>query len=116
MQEQESPLKSCQETIRAIQDTMYAVGGKWKIAIIASLCYGPKRYTEILRDIEHISGKMLSRELKEMEMNKLITRTVLSTRPIAVEYELTAYSEKLMPIIDSLAEWGVQHRRELFGS
>lgn len=94
---------------------MYVVGGKWKISIIASLSFGPKRYSEVLKDIERISGKMLSRELKEMETNKLLTRTVLSTRPTAVQYELTDYSHQLMPVINKLAEWGVNHRQELFG-
>lgn len=115
MKQQQTETESCKKTIQAIQDTMYVVGGKWKISIITSLCYSPKRYSEILKDIERISGKMLSRELKEMEANKLITRTVLSTHPIAVQYELTDYSQQLMPVIYKLAEWGINHRRELFG-
>lgn len=114
MEHKNKEIGSCQSTIRAVHDAMYLVGGKWKISIIASLSYGAKRYSEILKDVNGISGKMLSRELKEMEMNKLITREVLSTRPIKVQYELTKYGQNLNPVIKSLADWGATHRKVLF--
>ncbi len=104
----------CQKRIRAIHDTMDVIGGKWKVSIIASLSYGKKRYSEILKDVDGISGKVLSRDLKELETNLLITRTVICTRPIAVEYALTDYCEDLLPIIQALTEWGLKHRKTLF--
>lgn len=105
--------EQCRLKILAISDAMYAMGGKWKMHIVAALCYGPRRYSDLLENIETISGKMLSRELKEMEMNLLIKRTVLDTRPIAVQYELTEYGKELIPVINNLAEWGLAHRKKI---
>jgi DNA-binding HxlR family transcriptional regulator len=56
---------------------------------------------------------MLSKELQELEINGLVTRTVLSTKPISVEYELTAYGHSLKPIVDEMVTWGMQHRKTL---
>ncbi|MBE7176963.1 MAG: helix-turn-helix transcriptional regulator [Mucilaginibacter polytrichastri] len=103
----------CNKRIMAIHDTMDVLGGKWKISIISSLGFGKKRYSEILKDVQGISGKMLSRELKELEVNLLLKRTVLDTQPPTVFYELTEYCENLMPVISDLAEWGAEHRRKI---
>lgn len=105
----------CKKTIMAVHDAMHVLGGKWKIYIIAALCYNKKRYSDILRDVQGISGKMLSRELKEMEVNKLVKRTVLETQPVTVMYQLTEYGQKLKAVIDQLAAWGMEHRREIIG-
>ena len=94
----------------AVHDAMYVLGGKWKISIIASLLFGKKRYSDILKDVDGISGKMLSRELKEMEINQLIKRTVITTQPVSVMYELTPYGETVQPVITILAQWGIAHR------
>ena len=101
----------CKGKIMAVDDAMYMIGGKWKLHIVAALYFGSRRYSDLLEIIDGISGKMLSRELKDMEMNLLITRTVKETRPITVEYELTEYSKKLMPIIDQMAIWGHEHKQ-----
>ena len=105
--------ENCQLKIMAISDAMYTVGVKWKMHIIAALCYGAKRYSDLLESIGTISGKMLSRELKEMEVNLLVHRTVLDTRPVTVQYELTEYGKTLIPVIDKLAEWGLEHRKKI---
>ncbi|WP_028297055.1 winged helix-turn-helix transcriptional regulator [Olivibacter sitiensis] len=105
--------QACYKRVMAVHDTMDVLGGKWKISILSSLGFGKKRYSEILKEVNGISGKMLSRELKDMEMNLLIKRTVLETQPVTVQYELTEYCENLMPIIFSLAEWGTAHRQRV---
>ncbi|GGH14262.1 helix-turn-helix transcriptional regulator [Sphingobacterium alkalisoli] len=102
---------ACGKRIAAVHDTMDVLNGKWKIAIISLLGFGTRRYSEILKEVEGISGKMLSRELKDMEMNLLVKRTVVSDQPIAVAYSLTDYCVDLLPIIHSLAEWGTKHRQ-----
>ncbi len=107
--------QACSQRINAIHDTMDVLSGKWKITILSSLGFGKKRYSEILKEVTGISGKMLSRELKDMEMNLLLKRTVLDTQPVTVQYELTEYCENLMPIIHSLAEWGTEHRKIIIG-
>lgn len=67
----------------------------------------------MLNDVEGISNKMLSKELKELEMNKFLKRTVLDTQPVMVEYELTEYGRELEAIIMRLSEFGTGHRKEI---
>lgn len=102
--------------IMAIHDTMDVLGGKWKISIISTMCYyNQRRFSDILNDLNGISNKQLSKELKELEQNKLIKRTVLDTQPISVQYNLTEYGWSLRSLINDLAEWGVKHRRIIIG-
>ena len=102
--------------IMAVHDAMDVLNGKWKISIISSVCYNNKRrFSDILNDVKGISNKMLSKELKELEMNKLITRTVLDTQPVTVQYQLTEYGLTLRTIIDNLADWGTEHRKVIIG-
>src|ERR1700744_1779713 len=72
--------------VQALQDTIYVIGGKWKLPIINSICNGNRRFGGIGRSIPGITSRMLSRELKEMEANKLIVRTVTPTTPVSIEY------------------------------
>jgi len=102
--------------ILAVHDAMDVLNGKWKISIISSICYyNKRRFSDILNDVNGISNKMLSKELKELEMNKLINRTVLDTQPITVQYQLTEYGKTLQSIIDNLSAWGMEHRRVIIG-
>jgi DNA-binding HxlR family transcriptional regulator len=102
--------------MRAIQDSMDVLSGKWKIAILSSICYyNKRRFSDILGDIEGISNKMLSKELKELELNKLVKRTVLDTQPVTVQYELTQHGKTLQTIIRNLTDWGIKHRKEIIG-
>jgi len=98
--------------IMAVHDTMDILNGKWKISIISSICYHNKRrFTDILNDVKGISNKMLSKELRDLEINKLIKRTVLDTQPVTIHYQLTEYGLTLKTIINDLAEWGIKHRK-----
>lgn len=65
---------------------------------------------DLLREIDGIAAKMLSKELQDMEVNQLISRTVINTKPITVEYEITEYGKTLEPIIEEIAKWGIQYR------
>ncbi len=109
------PIKECSQTILAIHDVMDLFKGKWKMSIIACLCYKKMRYSELLREVKGISGRMLSKELKELEMNELITRNVLNTQPVAVEYEITEYGATLKNLTKTIAKWGLNHRRRIIG-
>ncbi|GAB2765903.1 helix-turn-helix domain-containing protein [Rhabdobacter roseus] len=105
---------ACKQHIRAVHDAMDVLNGKWTISIIAVLCYHQqRRFSDILSDVKGISNKMLSKELKEMEMNKLITRTVMDTQPVTVYYELTDYGQKLQAVIKNLSDWGSEHRKKI---
>jgi len=105
------------KNMMAIQDSMDVLYGKWKISIISSICfYNKRRFSDILNDVVGISNKMLSKELKELETNKVITRTVLDTHPITVQYQLTEHGKSLQTIINNLTDWGIKHRLEIIGS
>lgn len=100
----------------AVHDAMDVLSGKWKIYIISSIChYNKRRFSDILNDVVGISNKMLSKELKELEVNKLIKRTVLDTQPITVQYELTEHGQTLKTIVTNLTDWGIAHRKEIIG-
>jgi DNA-binding HxlR family transcriptional regulator len=102
--------------IRAVHDAMDVLNGKWKISIISSVCYfNKRRFSDILQDVAGISNKMLSQELKDLEINKLLKRTVMDTQPVTVEYQLTEYGLTLKNVIDTLAEWGTEHRKVIIG-
>lgn len=100
--------------MRAVQDSMDVLNGKWKISIISSICcYGKRRFSDISNDIVGISNRMLSKELKELEINLLIKRTVLDTQPISVQYELTEHGNTLQTVISDLTDWGIVHRNKI---
>ena len=115
MEQENSVIKACGQKILAINDTMDIINGKWKISIIACLCYQPMRYSELLKQVHGISGKMLSRELKELEANELIQRNVLATSPVTVEYNITEYGASLKDLTQVIADWGLKHRERIIG-
>ena len=98
----------------ALWDALDILDGKWKIAIMCSLNERKKRFKELQRDIGKITGKMLSKELKDLEMNELVKRTVIDSKPVTVEYELTSYGMSLEKVIVELVSWGLKHRKRIF--
>ncbi|NIK73587.1 DNA-binding HxlR family transcriptional regulator [Thermonema lapsum] len=75
-------VKKCSETfVLAVNDTMNVINGKWKLPIIGSLLYGKKRFKELEREIPKITPRMLSKELKDLELNGIVKRTVYDTKP-----------------------------------
>lgn len=105
----------CKVRITAIKDTMEILSGKWKFHILGTLLEGGKmRFMDLLREVDGIAAKMLSKELQDMEINQLISRTVLNIKPITVEYEVTQYGSTLKPIIDEIAKWGTAYRNSLY--
>lgn len=106
---------ACQTRIAGIKDTMDVLSGKWKFHILGTLMQGEKlRFMDLLREVDGIGTKMLSKELQDMEVNHLITRTVLNTRPVTVEYQITEFGKTLAPIIDEVAKWGVAYRNYVY--
>lgn len=101
--------------ILAINDTMNVLNGKWKLPVIGSLLKGKKRFTEIQRHIPGITPRMLSKELKDLEINGMVNRIVYDTLPVSVEYELTQSGESLAEVLDKMVEWGLRHREEFIG-
>ena len=106
----------CQIRITAIKDTMEVLSGKWKFHILGTLMEGGKMgFMTLLREVDGIAAKMLSKELQDMEVNRLVSRTVLNTKPVTVEYEVTEHGKTLKPIIDEIAKWGVDYRNSIYG-
>jgi DNA-binding HxlR family transcriptional regulator len=92
--------------IRTVLDIL---GGKWAFSIVYSLLEGKKRFKELERSIEGINTRMLVKELKSMEENKIIVREAFATIPPTVEYFLTEKGKKLEPILAELYKWGLEY-------
>jgi DNA-binding HxlR family transcriptional regulator len=108
--------KTCGARLAAIEDTLYVIGGKWKLKVIIALKEeGPMRFNEMQRTITGISARVLSNELKELEMNGFVKRKVYTSTPVVIEYELTGYSNTLDRVLQSMIEWGVMHRSKIRG-
>ncbi len=105
----------CKTRITAIKDTMDILSGKWKFHILGTLMQGGKmRFMDLLREVDGIAAKMLSKELQDMEMNRLVTRTVLNTKPVTVAYDVTEFGKTLEKIIDEIANWGIDYRKAIY--
>jgi len=108
-------LKQCPSTyLVALKDTINVISGKWKLPIVGSLLFGKKRFKELALDIPKITPRMLSKELRELEVNGVVTRTVYDTVPATVEYKLTKSGESFTKVLDVMLEWGLQHRKRVF--
>lgn len=105
----------CEKFIQSVRDSLDVLNGRWKLPIMVSLRFGKKRFREIARDVDGITDKMLSKELKDLEANKLITRKVYDTFPPTVEYDMTAHGHSLDTVVLSLRDWGVGHRKKIMG-
>ncbi len=105
--------EACNAGVAAVKDALYVLNGKWKLPLIVALSNGPKRFNEIQRSLDGITPKILSKELREMEMNEFVVRKVLPTIPVSVMYELTPYSKSLDNVVNELRNWGIQHRERI---
>ena len=102
----------CAENLSAVEDAIYVLGGKWKLRIIVALVSGYHRFNEIQRAVKGISPRVLSNELKILELNGLVKRTVDSENfPVLVEYVPTDYAETLKELVSMLGNWGVNHKK-----
>lgn len=97
-------LNACMEPC-AIEKGMRLIGGKWTGSIIYHLKDGPVRFNDLTRMLGGASKKMIDQRLKELEGRAMITRHVISTRPIAVTYELTDFGRSALHILDELRVW-----------
>lgn len=104
---------TCSAALTSVGDALYVIGGKWKLRVIIALREGHTRFNEIQRAIDGISAKVLSSELKELEMNGFVKRKVHTQTPVVVEYRLTAYADTLNDVLKSLSAWGTMHRDKL---
>lgn len=102
---------SCNQNDLALQDTIYIISSKWKLRIIKSICVGNIRFTEIEKSLTGITKRTLSKELKELEINQLVTRNAYPDQPSKAEYKLASYAKTMIPMINEMVRWGIEHRQ-----
>jgi DNA-binding HxlR family transcriptional regulator len=105
----------CPTNMLSIRDALEALEGKWKLLILFSLSSGPKRFKQLSKEVNGITDKILSKELKSLETNKLIKRDVYDTFPPAVEYSITQHGMSLEKVMEELHYWGLAHRKKIMG-
>jgi len=105
--------KTCMGMLQPVTDALYVLNGKWKLPILISLSFGNKRFSEMAKEIPKITDRMLSKELRELEVNQMIKRAVYDSVPVVVEYSLTDYGTSLDDVIRELHKWGTQHRKRI---
>ena len=113
IKEQAKLKEICHHALLPVKDALEVLNGAWKLQIMISLLTGPKRFKQISKEVTGISDKMLSKELKDLEMNKLVVRTVFDTFPPTVEYSSTEHSKSLGTVILALRDWGLLHRKKI---
>ena len=101
--------------ILAVNETLNVIDGKWKMPIMASLFFGKKRYGELEKEIPKINSRMLSKQLRDLEANGIVKRTVYDTIPVSVEYELTNSGRAFEKVVNVMLEWGLEHRKTVIG-
>jgi len=103
----------CSKFMLSVQDALDVLSGKWKLPILTALKLGNKRFKEISKATNGITDKVLARELKEMEANQLVTRTVYEAFPPKVEYSITEHALSLDSVLIPLRNWGNNHRKRI---
>ncbi|MGW6123887.1 winged helix-turn-helix transcriptional regulator [Nocardia sp. NPDC055165] len=96
-----------------VEVTLDVIGGKWKGMIVFQLSEGTARFTEMRRAMTHVTQRMLTAQLRELERDGVLTRTVYPEVPPRVEYELTEFGRGLVPIIELMETWGERYREQL---
>lgn len=100
-----------QETpICRVETALEILTGKWKPSILLELItHGTLRFSELKRHLPNITQKMLTAQLRELELNDIVHREIYQVVPPRVEYSLTDYGRTLMPILNAMNHWGEQH-------
>jgi DNA-binding HxlR family transcriptional regulator len=87
--------------------TLELIGGRWKTLILFNLQKEPLRFSELKRALPGVTEKMLTQQLRELEADNLLTRTVYAEVPPRVEYSLTDLGKSLRPVMNNIAQWGL---------
>jgi len=98
-----------------VEAALEVIGGKWKGVILYHLLSETMRFNELRRLMPEVTQRMLTKQLRELEADKLILRTVYPEVPPKVEYSMTEYGNTLAPVIQALREWGTQHMERTRG-
>ena len=107
MTEQTRALPAC-----PVETTLMLIGDKWKVLILRDLMPGTKRFGELKKSIGHVSQKVLTAQLRDMEASGLVSRKVYAEVPPRVEYSLTELGRSLKPILDAMRNWGENYKAQ----
>lgn len=94
-----------------VETTLTLISDKWKVLILRDLLQGTKRFGELKKSIGHVSQKVLTSQLRQMEESGLLTRKIYAEVPPRVEYTLTDVGYSLKPIMDAMWAWGEEYKR-----
>lgn len=109
-------INQCAPNLLAVKDTLNVLSGKWIIPVIGILrMNGSLCFRDMVVQLPGISAKVLTATLREMEVNLLVSRTVLKTKPVKVAYALTEYGATLENVIFEMLNWGLTHRTRMTG-
>ena len=97
-----------------VETTLTLISDKWKVLILRELLPGTKRFGELKKSIGHVSQKVLTAQLRQMEQSGLLTRTVYPEVPPRVEYSLTELGYSLKPILDAMSIWGENYKENYY--
>ena len=97
----------------AVERSLELISGKWKICILWKLSEKTYRFGELKKSMPDITIKMLSQQLKELELGNFINRKDFKTVPPKVEYSISNFGESLEPIIRQIADWGVKNKKHI---
>jgi DNA-binding HxlR family transcriptional regulator len=98
-----------------LEAALAVIGGKWKSLILFHLLGGPRRFGEVRKLVVGISEKMLIQNLKEMELDGIVSRTDFHEVPPRVEYNLTEFGAELVEVLRPLCDWGAKHMNIIAG-
>ena len=98
-----------------VETTLMLIGDKWKVLILRDLMDGTKRFGELKKSIGHVTQKVLTAQLRDMEEKGLLTRKVYAEVPPRVEYTLTETGYSLKPVLDSMVVWGTGYQQRSSG-
>ncbi|MFH6991146.1 winged helix-turn-helix transcriptional regulator [Flavobacterium sp. FlaQc-48] len=110
MELQENATGSDEISLQTISKSMLLLSGKWKMQIVVFLLqHGSTRFMDLQRGISHISPKILSKALQELQLNDIVFRSESKHSCIAIEYELTAHGKTLRSLLRAIECWGIKH-------
>ena len=96
-----------------VETTLTLISDKWKVLILRDLLPGTKRFGELKKSIGHVSQKVLTAQLRQMEQSGLVNRKVYAEVPPKVEYSLTDGGYRLKPILDAMWTWGEEYQKKM---
>lgn len=96
-----------------VETTLTLISDKWKVLILRDLLPGTKRFGELRKSIGHVSQKVLTAQLRQMEQSGLVNRKVYAEVPPKVEYSLTDVGYSLKPILDAMWTWGEEYQKKM---